>query len=355
VSAPMALDSSAARAEPLLEVADLSIFFTTPAGEVCAARELSFTLRAGEIVGLVGESGSGKTVTGMALLGLLPPHSSRVAGRASLAGRELIAGGQARLSKIRGNDISMIFQDPLAALDPVFTVEKQIVETIRAHQKVSRSEARRRAVTLLDDVGIPHASERIKDYPHQLSGGMRQRVMAAIALACGPKLLIADEPTTALDVTIQAQILDLLRSLSAEHDMAVLLISHDLGVVAEACSRVMTMYAGEIVEECSVDDALDKPLHPYTSGLMQAIPRAADGRQKLISIPGRVPALDQMPPGCHFGPRCAHAQPRCAEEHPALWAPEPSRQVRCVRAEELHLPGAAEAISGVAVTGSADR
>jgi len=234
-------------------------------------------------------------------------------------------------------------------------VEKQIVETIRAHQKVSRSEARRRAVALLDDVGIPHASERIKDYPHQLSGGMRQRVMAAIALACGPKLLIADEPTTALDVTIQAQILDLLRSLSAEHDMAVLLISHDLGVVAEACSRVMTMYAGEIVEQCSVDDALDKPLHPYTSGLMQAIPRAADGRQKLISIPGRVPALDQMPQGCRFGPRCAHAQPRCAEEHPALRAREPGRQVRCVRAEELHLPGAAEALRGVAVTGLADR
>jgi peptide/nickel transport system ATP-binding protein len=355
VSAPMAPDSPAARAQALLEVTDLSIFFATPAGEVCAARDVSFTLRPGEIVGLVGESGSGKTVTGMALLGLLPAHSTRVTGRASLAGRELITAGQARLSKIRGNDVSMIFQDPLAALDPVFSVEKQIVETIRAHQKVSRPEARRRAVALLDDVGIPHASERIKDYPHQLSGGMRQRVMAAIALACGPKLLIADEPTTALDVTIQAQILDLLRSLSAEHDMAVLLISHDLGVVAEACSRVMTMYAGEIVEQCSVDDALDQPWHPYTSGLMQAIPRAADGRQKLISIPGRVPALDQMPPGCHFGPRCAHAQPRCAAEHPALRAPAPGRQVRCVRAEELDLPGAAEVLRGVTVTGSADR
>jgi peptide/nickel transport system ATP-binding protein len=332
-------------AGPLLEVTDLSIYFQTPGGEVCAVRELSFAMMPCEIVGLVGESGSGKTVTGLALLGLLPARTARVTGHVRLSGRELVGASDRTLSGIRGSEISMIFQDPLAALDPVFTIERQIVETIRAHRKVSKAAARRRALALLDDVGIPHAAERLRSYPHELSGGMRQRVMAAIALAGEPRLLVADEPTTALDVTIQAQILDLLRDLSAAHDMAILLISHDLGVVAEACSRVMTMYAGQLVEQSPVDDALDKPLHPYTSGLMQAIPRAGESRTRLRSIPGRVPALDEMPPGCRFAPRCDHRQDRCVSAPPPLRALAPARQVRCVRADELHLPGAAEVVA----------
>ena len=333
-------------AQPLLEVTGLNIYFQTGDGEVCAVHDLSFTLMPGETVGLVGESGSGKTVTGLALLGLLPARQARVTGHVRLGNRELVGASDAQLSRIRGSEISMIFQDPLAALDPVFTIERQIVETIRAHRKVSRSVARERALTLLNDVGIPHAAERLGSYPHELSGGMRQRVMAAIALACEPRLLIADEPTTALDVTIQAQILDLLREQSRARDMAILLISHDLGVVAESCSRVMTMYAGELVEHSPADDALEKPLHPYTSGLMQAIPRPHASRARLQSIPGRVPALDEMPSGCRFAPRCDHSEERCVSAAPALRSVQPGRLVRCVRAEELRLPGAAEVVAG---------
>jgi peptide/nickel transport system ATP-binding protein len=353
MSPPDQLAGGISPAQPLLEVTGLNIYFQTPAGEVCAVRDLSFTLMPGEIVGLVGESGSGKTVTGLALLGLLPARQARVTGQIRLGDRDLVGASDAQLSRIRGTEISMIFQDPLAALDPVFTIERQIVETIRAHRKVSRSAARKRALTLLDDVGIPHAEERLQSYPHELSGGMRQRVMAAIALACEPKLLIADEPTTALDVTIQAQILDLLRDLSQAHEMAILLISHDLGVVAESCNRVMTMYAGELVEHSPVDDALEKPLHPYTSGLMQAIPRADASRARLRSIPGRVPALDEMPSGCRFAPRCDYTEQRCVSADPPLRAVRSARYVRCVRAEELRLPGAAEVIAGA--LGSADR
>jgi peptide/nickel transport system ATP-binding protein len=352
--APIAATQLSQSGAPLLDVNRLNVYFRTPSGEVRAIQDLAFRLWPGEIAGLVGESGSGKSVTGLALIGLLPERSSRVTGEALFNGRDLISAKQAELSAIRGNDIGIIFQDPLTALDPVFTIERQVVEIVRAHEKISRVDARKRALKLLDDVGLPRAAERLKAYPHELSGGMQQRVMIAIALACNPQLLIADEPTTALDVTIQAQILDLLRSLSRERGTTVLLISHDLGVIAEVCSRVMTMYAGEVIEQCSVDDALDSPLHPYTSGLMEALPRPGAGRRRLRSIPGRVPSLDDMPEGCHFAPRCRYTQDRCAAEHPALRLVEPTRAVRCVRAEELHLPGSVEAMAAPTTQGVSD-
>ena len=325
---------------PLLEVEDLSIYFQGEAGEVCAVRDVSFTLAEREIVGLVGESGSGKSVTGLALLSLLPSESARVTGRAMLGGKDLLSATPSQLRKIRGNEISMVFQDPLTALDPVFSIGRQISETIRTHRAVSKASAKRQAIELLASVGIPEPEKRFRDYPHQLSGGMQQRVMIAIALACEPKLLIADEPTTALDVTIQAQILDLLRDICEDHGTAVMLISHDLGVVSELCSRVMTMYAGEIVEESTVDEALENPQHPYTSGLIQAIPSTNLGQRRLLSIPGRVPALEDMPSGCHFSPRCGYVERHCRDFHPALEPARNGRIVRCFRADELRLSGA---------------
>ncbi|MPY95795.1 MAG: ATP-binding cassette domain-containing protein, partial [Acidimicrobiia bacterium] len=324
----------------LLDVRDLSIRFRTPRGEVGAVRDLSFAIGPGETVGMVGESGSGKSVTGLAVMGLLPTHSARVSGEVRFAGRNLLDLGPAEMERVRGAEIGMIFQEPMTALDPVFNVGQQIGETLRAHQDVSRKEARRRAVELLDAVGIPLAGRRVDDYPHQLSGGMRQRVVIAIALACEPQLLIADEPTTALDVTIQAQILDLLRQLSRDRGTAVLLITHDLGVVAEACERVITLYAGEVVESSTVDDALEHPRHPYTSGLVRAIPRAGVRKSLLYAIPGRVPALHEMPAGCRFHPRCEHALERCVAERQALVEVGPGRLARCWRWDELELEGA---------------
>ncbi|WP_134322047.1 ABC transporter ATP-binding protein [Cumulibacter soli] len=322
----------------LLDVRDLTVEFATPNGSVTAVRDVSFQMSPGEILGLVGESGSGKSVTGMAMMGLLPESSSRVSGSAVLDGTDLLSAGPKALTTLRGEKIAMIFQDPLTALDPVYTIEQQLIETLKAHRKISKGEARKRAISLLDDVGIPMAASRIKDYPHQLSGGMRQRVMIAISLACNPQLLIADEPTTALDVTIQAQILDLIRDLSTEHQTAVLFISHDLAVISELCSRVMTMYAGEVIEAGEVDPLLEVPLHPYTSGLLASIPRAGGDRGRLHSVPGRVPALDAMPAGCRFGPRCSHVIDQCISAHPGL-RQVGSRFVRCARAEELQLSG----------------
>ena len=321
-----------------LEVRNLDAYFQTLEGEVQAVRDVSFTVAAGEIVGVVGESGSGKSVTALAIMGLLPPGLSRTSGSAVAGGRDLLALSPDQLVKVRGREISMIFQEPMTALDPLFRIGDQIIETIRAHQRVSRRAAADRAVRILEDVGIPDAAERVRAYPHQLSGGMRQRVMIAIAIVSEPTVLIADEPTTALDVTVQAQILGLLAELSREHGTAVVLITHDLGVVAETCTRVHTMYAGEIVEECRVDDALCEPKHPYTSGLIQGIPRAEKRRQALYSIPGRVPPLTGMPAGCRFGPRCEHAQESCAAPQPLLQAG--GRAVRCCRHAALALPGA---------------
>lgn len=322
---------------PALQVQGLCVDF--PAGDsyVRAVDQVSFELAPGEIVGLVGESGSGKSVTGLSIMGLLP--TAETTGSVRLSGRETQGLSAKDWTSVRGREIAMVFQDSLTALDPVFTIGSQIVETLRAHTEISRREARERALKLLEDVGIPEPKSRFDDYPHQLSGGMRQRVMIAVALAVDPDVIIADEPTTALDVTLQAQILDLMRRLCQEHNSALLFITHDLGVVAELCSRVITMYAGEIVEIASVDETLTAPKHPYTSGLIGAIPRADQGGERLTSIPGRVPGLDEMPKGCRFAPRCQFAQDVCIERHPQLEEVD-SHSVRCHFARELDLPGA---------------
>jgi peptide/nickel transport system ATP-binding protein len=322
-----------------LDVRDLAVHLQTLDGEVQAIRDVSLNVEQGEIVGLVGESGSGKSLTALAIMGLLAPGRSRTTGSALLHGRDLVALPADQLARVRGRDISMIFQEPMTALDPVFRVGDQIIEAIRAHhRRVSRRAAADRAVEVLSDVGIPDAASRARAYPHQLSGGMRQRVMIAMALVSEPSVLIADEPTTALDVTVQAQILGLLHQLSREHGTAVVLITHDLGVVAETCTRIHTMYAGEIVEACTVDEALVDPKHPYTSGLIQAIPRGDRRRLPLYSIPGRVPPLSAMPTGCRFRPRCAHAVEMC--EEPQRQVRTGDRWVRCCRSAGLVLPGA---------------
>jgi peptide/nickel transport system ATP-binding protein len=324
--------------QPLLEVRNLSAFFRAGRGEVQVTRDVSFTMAPGEMVGLVGESGCGKTVTGLALMGLLPAASSRLEGQILLQGQDLVTMPPAAKRKLRGRRISMIFQEPMSALDPVFTIGHQISETLRAHQDVSRAEARNRAIEALARVGIPEPALRYDAYPHQLSGGMRQRAMIAIALVCEPQLLIADEPTTALDVTVQAQIVDVLGELCARMGMAMLFITHDLGLVSQTCSRLVTMYAGEVVEEGRVDDILLRPRHPYSSGLLRSLPALTQRKARLPAIPGRVPVRGQMPPGCRFHPRCAHAQPGCTAPQP-LHAVQPPGEVRCCRAEELVLRG----------------
>lgn len=323
--------------EPALQVQGLCVDFPAGDSHVRAVSGSTFELQPGEIVGLVGESGSGKSVTGLSIMGLLP--TADISGSVRLSGREVQDLSPKQWASVRGREIAMVFQDSLTALDPVFTIGSQIVETIRAHLNVSKREARDRALKLLDEVGIPESKSRFNDYPHQLSGGMRQRVMIAIALAVEPDVVIADEPTTALDVTLQAQILDLLRRLCREHNSALLFITHDLGVVAELCSRVITMYAGEIVEVADVDETLISPKHPYTSGLIGAIPVAGERTQRLTSIPGRVPGLDEMPAGCRFAPRCQFAQDICTERHPQL-EDLSGRLARCHFARELALPGA---------------
>ena len=322
----------------LLEVRDLTICFDTPAGRVETVSGSSFDIAAGERVGMVGESGSGKSLTGLSLLGLLPP-AAMASGQVLLDGRNLLELPERELRPIRGRQVSMIFQEPMTALDPLFTVGQQISATFRAHHGVSKSEAKERSIDLLAEVGIPEPARRFREYPHQRSGGMRQRAMIAMALVCEPRLLIADEPTTALDVTIQAQVLDLIAKLSDERGTAVLLITHDLGVVAETCDRVLTRYAGQIVEQCSTDDALERPRHPYTSGLLGAIPRPGIPAGDLRSIPGRVPAPIDFPRGCRFGPRCDFHVAACDEPQP-LFEAGPGRWARCHRHDELELPGA---------------
>ena len=324
---------------PLLEVRDVSIHFRTGAGEVQVTNQVSFNLRPGERVGVVGESGCGKTVTGLSILGLLPkPPRSRVTGQILFEGRDLMKLSEREMRNVRGRSISMIFQEPMSALDPVFTIGQQIGETIRAHFKVGAREARERAIEALASVGIPLPDRRHDEYPHQLSGGMRQRAMIAIALVCEPKLLIADEPTTALDVTVQAQIVHLLRSLSERTGTSLLFITHDLGVVAEACERMITMYAGQVVEDGTTDTVLERPLHPYSSGLLRSIPRLSPRKTALPSIHGRVPSALEMPPGCRFAPRCVHRAPACDE--PQAIQSLDAHRVRCGRHAELALPGA---------------
>ena len=323
---------------PLLAVEDLEVLFRMGRNWLRVVEGVSFDVARGETIGIVGESGSGKTVTGLSILGLLPGGLARAGGSIRLQGREINGLPENEMRAIRGRKISMIFQEPMTALDPVFTVGEQIGETLRTHTGCSVKEGRDRAIEALMQVGIPLPERRINEYPHQLSGGMRQRVMIAIALACEPDLLIADEPTTALDVTIQAQILELLLKLVQVRGTSLIFISHNLGVVAQCCERMVTMYAGQVVETGSVDDVLEHPLHPYTSGLLRSMPSLARPGARLASIGGRVPPPDEMPEGCHFQPRCNHADGRCVKSQPLL-RDSAGRDVRCVRHPELILPG----------------
>jgi len=324
----------------LLEIEDLQVRFASEEGELNAVNGLSFSAAAGETLAIVGESGSGKSVTAMSLLRLLKSPPARITGRALFKDLDLFALPEAEMRRIRGNKISMIFQEPMSSLNPVMAVGAQIAESVRLHQGASRAQARARALDLLSRVGIPAPERRMREYPHQLSGGMRQRVMIAIALACNPELLIADEPTTALDVTVQAQILDLMRALKAELGSAIILISHDLGVVAEIADRVIIMYAGRIVEQGTMRRILTAPMHPYTKGLLGAIPHlrasscGCEGpRRRLVEIPGVVPSLRERIAGCAFAPRCAHCTPVCLTTPPPTVATGPDHQVACHHAE----------------------
>ena len=316
--------------EPLLRVRDLKTYFVTEhgSGTARAVDGVSFDVKPGETLGIVGESGCGKTVTSLSILRLIPepPGHIRPGSFIEFEGRNILTLEPRDLRAVRGNQIAMIFQEPMTSLNPVFTVGYQIGEAAIVHQHVSRSAARRRAIEMLHLVGIPDPEERVDHYPHQMSGGMRQRVMIAMALVCHPKLLIADEPTTALDVTIQAQILELLERLQAELGMAVMLITHDLGVVAGTADRVLVMYAGQVVEQAPTTELFARPLHPYTEGLLAAVPRldapssrpTAGGRGRLHTIPGQVPAATDWPDGCRFHPRCPYAWDRCRAEEPPL-------------------------------------
>ena len=319
----------------ILRVEGLQTVFRTGAGIAAAVDGVSYALRAGEPLALVGESGSGKSVSALSVMGLVPTPPGRIAaGEVWYLDRNLLALTEKQLEKVRGAEISMIFQEPMSSLNPVLTIERQLTETIVEHQHVSAREARARAIDMLSLVRIPEPERRMSQYPHQLSGGMLQRVMIAIALSCSPKVLIADEPTTALDVTIQAQILALMSDLQTRFGTAILLITHDLAVVAETADRVAVMYAGRIVEEASVYDLFECPSHPYTRGLLEAIPhlsdlQGAEHRERLNEIPGIVPPMTHLPPGCRFAPRCTLASGQCAKQYPPLEERAPGHWVAC--------------------------
>jgi oligopeptide transport system ATP-binding protein len=318
--------------EPLLAVDGLRVEFWTDRGTIHAVNGVSFEIAAGETLGIVGESGCGKSVTSLALLGILPRAGRASGGSARFEGRDLLQLSDRELRTVRGREIAMIFQDPMTSLNPVLTIGRQIREPLEKHFGMTRQEARARATELLDQVGIPSARSHLKDYPHQFSGGMRQRVMIAIALACEPKLLIADEPTTALDVTIQAQILDLLRALVAEHRTALIMITHDLGVVAGICERVNVMYAGTFVETGSADQIFARPRHPYTLGLLQSVPRLDLGRtQALQPIAGQPRNMLSPPASCPFAPRCRYRVEQCLAELPLLRQMEAGQDAACFR------------------------
>ncbi|MEP7056236.1 MAG: ABC transporter ATP-binding protein [Caldimonas sp.] len=303
---------------PLLEVNHLRVEFPTRAATLVALDDVSFDISPGEILGVVGESGAGKSLTGSAIIGLLDPPGRVAAGEVRLNGRRIDNLPYEEMRKVRGRQIGAIFQDPLTSLDPLYTVGQQLVETIRTHLPVSAGEARQRAIRLLQETGIPAAEQRLDQYPHQFSGGMRQRVVIALALAGEPKLIVADEPTTALDVSIQAQIISLLRRLCKEHGAAVMLITHDMGVIAETCDRVAVMYAGRIAEIGPVSAVIHAPAHPYTVGLMGSIPAMDEDRERLLQIDGSMPRLTSIPMGCAFNPRCPRVFDRCRVERPDL-------------------------------------
>jgi oligopeptide/dipeptide ABC transporter ATP-binding protein len=320
---------------PLLQVENLRTWFRTRAGVARAVDGVSFTIGAGETVGMVGESGCGKSVTALSLLRLIePPGRIEPDSSIRFEGRDLLALEEEGIRRLRGNRIAMVFQEPMTALNPVFTIGDQVAEVARVHAGASRKAAWERAVEMLSLVGIPEPRERAKSYPHQLSGGMRQRVLIAMALVMSPALLIADEPTTALDVTIQAQILELLADLQQRLGLAILLITHDLGVIAEATSRVLVMYGGQIVEEAPVRELFANPRHPYTEGLLEAMPRLGQGRDRLTVIPGSVPPPTEWPSGCRFRDRCPHAWPRCTAEPPPLYPVSSTHGARCHLVDE---------------------
>ena len=318
--------------EILLEVSGLKTYFQDRKGQVPAVDGVDFILRKGETLGIVGESGCGKSVTSMSILHLLPPKGRIVDGTIRFKGRDITHLPPAEMAKLRGKEIAMIFQEPMTSLNPVYTVGYQISEMILRHEKVSKKEARARAIEMLRLVNIPAPEKRIDEYPHELSGGMRQRVMIAMALSCNPELLIADEPTTALDVTIQAQILDLMRTLKQTLNTSIMMITHDLGVVAEMSDYVLVMYAGMVMEYSDVRSLFADPLHPYTQGLLKALPRMGESQEKLYVIDGVVPSLYELPTVCRFWPRCAYATERCKHEIPALYEVE-GRKIRCFRYE----------------------
>jgi oligopeptide/dipeptide ABC transporter ATP-binding protein len=318
----------------LLEIKDLHTHFATRAGLVRAVDGVSFFLDRGELLGLVGESGCGKSMTALSIMRLIAPPGKIVRGEVLFEERDLLQLSNTEMRAVRGNDIAMIFQDPMTSLNPVFTVGEQIAEALRLHRHLSRKAARAAAIEAMREVAINDPALRADDYPHQLSGGMRQRVMIAMALACDPKVLIADEPTTALDVTIQAQVLDLLNGLRTTRDLAVLLITHDLGVVAEVADRVAVMYTGKIVEESPVNELFARPKHPYTEGLLRSVPKLTAQHvvrpERLQTIEGTVPRATALPPGCHFEPRCPYRMPRCRTEEIPLYPAGESVSVRCV-------------------------
>ncbi|MCM3127746.1 ABC transporter ATP-binding protein [Paenibacillus provencensis] len=316
--------------EPVLRIENLKTSFMTSKGEVPAVDGVDLALYPGEVVGLVGESGCGKSMTSLSVLRLVPsPPGKIVEGAIYLKGRDLVPLKEKEMCRIRGKTISMIFQEPMTSLNPLFTIGQQMMETLRLHERISRKEAMSKAVSLLADVGISRPDKVISQYPHELSGGMRQRVMIAMAISCNPEVLIADEPTTALDVTIQAQILDLIRARNKKHGTAVLMITHDLGVVAEMCNRVAVMYAGKVVEQGSVRDIFSRPQHPYTQGLIRSVPRLADSRDRLYSIPGQVPVMSNKMKGCRFSSRCPHVMEICTEQLPELVERSTGHSSRC--------------------------
>ncbi|WP_051062595.1 ABC transporter ATP-binding protein [Ilumatobacter nonamiensis] len=334
--------AGADRRSPVLSIENLTVELAGEHGHVRVLDDVNFEIGARETLGLVGESGSGKTITALSVMGLLPKSARIPSGSIEMEGEQIVGCPLSDLQRLRGSRMAMVFQEPMTSLNPAFTVGDQIGETVRRHRGASRRAARARAVEMLDLVGIPNAARRVRSYPHEFSGGMRQRVMMAIALACEPALLIADEPTTALDVTIQAQLLDLLRDLQDQLDLALLFITHDLGVVADICDRVMVMYAGQVIEGADAETLFEHPEHPYTEGLLRAMPHIETRSGELFSIPGSPPAPLDRPPGCAFNPRCGYAEPTCTADAPPLRSIEPNHTTRCLLAEKLRLQGVQE-------------
>ena len=320
--------------KPLLDVKMLNVSFKSGKNTLKVVSDLSFYVNEGERLGIVGESGSGKSVTSLAIMRLLPSNTEEVSGEILFNGENLLQLSESKMQAIRGNHISMIFQEPMTSLNPIHTCGKQIAESVLLHSNATKKEANARALELLKLCGIPAPEQRMKEYPHQLSGGMRQRIMIAIALACEPELLIADEPTTALDVTIQAQILELMKKLGKDRNLATIMITHDLGIVYDFCDRVVVVYTGEVVESSPVNELFKKPQHPYTQGLIGALPQLNTTVERLEAVEGMVPDTNDMPSGCHFGPRCKYATERCQNEHPELVTTADGRQVRCFLVKE---------------------